>query len=73
MEADLFNLFLTIKKVLPQSKQFRKTRKKDDIRFYDTYYLESSVVDPDPDVFGPPGFRSIIICTDPDPSIIKHK
>jgi hypothetical protein len=32
-------------------------------------------VDPDPDlqdpqVFGPPGFVSGIICTDPDPSII---
>jgi hypothetical protein len=32
-------------------------------------------VDPDPYIFGPPGSRSIIICTDTDldPSIIKQK
>jgi hypothetical protein len=29
-------------------------------------------VDPDPYVLGPPGSGSVIICADPDPSIIKH-
>jgi hypothetical protein len=35
--------------------------------------LLSSVVDPDPYVFGPPGLGSINICTDPDPSMNKQK
>jgi hypothetical protein len=35
--------------------------------------LISSVVAPDPEVFGPPGSRSVIICTDPDPYIIKQE
>ncbi len=37
--------------------------------------FRSSVVDLDPDVFGPTGSGSIIICTDldPDPSIVKQK
>ncbi len=38
---------------------------------------ETSVVDPDPVSFGPPGSGSVIVCTDPDldpdPSIIKQK
>jgi hypothetical protein len=33
----------------------------------------TSVVDPDPYVFGPPGSGPIISCTDPDPSINNQK
>ncbi len=33
--------------------------------------FDSSVADPDPDIFGPPG--SGFLCTAPDPSIIKQK
>jgi hypothetical protein len=38
--------------------------------------IQFSVVDPDPYdlyVYGPPGSRSVMIFTDPDPSIIKQK
>jgi hypothetical protein len=33
----------------------------------------TGVVDTDPEVFGPPGSGSVIVCTDPDPSIIQQK
>jgi hypothetical protein len=35
--------------------------------------LTAGVLDSDLQVFGPHGFESVIICTDPDPSIIKQK
>jgi hypothetical protein len=37
-------------------------------------FPETSVVDPDPNVFGAPGSVSVILCTDPDPdaSITKQ-
>jgi hypothetical protein len=38
-----------------------------------SWRVTSSAVDPDPYVFGPPGSGSVIICTDPDPSINKQK
>jgi hypothetical protein len=35
--------------------------------------LVSSVLDTDPEAFGLHGSRFVIICTDPNPSLIKQK
>jgi hypothetical protein len=44
------------------------------IKNFRLFEVPGSVVDPDPDVFGPPGSGPVVICTDldPDPSINKQ-
>ncbi len=64
-------MFLPVSERLAPSLRFKNQTVNDQGNSKNVLY--SSVVNSDSYVFGPPKAGSVIICTDPDPSIDKQK